>query len=56
VEKVADLILQSRNEVLEQALKQEFMETNAVIKKNHYKSNNKAFSIILAKKFGVTRE
>jgi hypothetical protein len=32
------------------------METNAIIKKNHYKANNKAISAILNKKFGVTRE
>jgi hypothetical protein len=32
------------------------METNAIIKKNHYKANNKALSVFIAKKFAVTRE
>ena len=48
--------MNSGSEILEEALKQELMETNAIIKKNHYKTTNKALSNILAKRFGVNRE
>jgi hypothetical protein len=38
------------------AVKEELMETNAIIKKGHYKTASKYIMNILTKKFGVTRE
>jgi hypothetical protein len=56
VEKLTDLILASKSEALEQALKQELMDTNAIIKKSHYKTHVKLLSNLLSKKFNMTRE
>jgi len=32
------------------------METNAIVKKNHYKTGAKGISNMLAKKFGISKE
>ena len=55
IDKCIDLILSVKSETLSLATKQELLEANAIVKKNHYKANNKALSNLLSKKFGVTR-
>lgn len=56
VERAVDLILSAKSDTLNLNLKQELMETNAIIKKSQYRANNKSISNILSKKFGITRE
>jgi CHASE3 domain sensor protein len=56
IDKTIDLLLSAKSETLTLRIKEELMETNAIIKKNHYKANNKSISNILNKKFGVNRE
>jgi hypothetical protein len=56
VDKLTDMILSSRSNSLAIAVKQELMETNAIIKKNHYKTTSKYIINILNKKFAVTKE
>jgi hypothetical protein len=56
VDKLTDLILSSRSSSLAIAVKEELMETNAIIKKNHYKTTSKYIINILNKKFAVTKE
>ena len=55
IEKSIDLLMSTRSETLCMAVKQELLDANAIVKKNHYKANNKALSNILNKKFSVTR-
>ena len=56
VERAVDLILSAKSDTLNLNLKQELMETNAIIKKSQYRASNKSISNILSKKFGITRE
>ena len=55
IDKCIDLMISTHSETLCLAVKQELLEANAIVKKNHYKANNKALSNILNKKFNVTR-
>ena len=41
---------------MKNTLKQQLLQTNAILKKNFYKASNKSISNILNKKFGVNRE
>jgi len=56
VDKLTELVLSSRSNSLALAVKEELMEANAIIKKNHYKTTSKYVINILNKKFAVTKE
>ena len=55
IQRILSLLQNLKSEPLNILIKQELMEANAILKKNHYKANNKMISNILHKKFGVSK-
>lgn len=56
VDKLSELAIENTNEELEKSIKEELLESNSFVKRNHFKVGSKEISQILNKRFGVNKD